>query len=83
MYFFYLTVNCIPIKPHQSNQTRSTTLRGFIRSAYSSYLLFYFLIYNTCIYIIYVPSEQFTQTIKIPRQNKITFIILIKHTSKV
>ena len=31
----------------------------------------------------YVANEQFTQTIQIPRQSKITFISLIKHTSKV
>jgi hypothetical protein len=54
MYFFYLTFICNLIKPHQSNQTRSTTLRNFIGSEYSSYLLFIFLTYNTCIYIIYV-----------------------------
>jgi hypothetical protein len=54
MYFFYLTVICIPIKPHQSNQTRSTTLRSFIGSEYSSYLLFNFLTYSTSKYIIYV-----------------------------
>ena len=83
MYFFYLTVICIPIKPHQSNRTRSTTLWIFIGSEYSSYLLFNFLTYNTCIYIMYVANEQFTQTIQIPRQSKITFISLIKHTSKV
>ena len=31
----------------------------------------------------YVVLEQFTPNIKIPLQNKITFINLIKHTSKV
>jgi hypothetical protein len=54
IYFFYLPVICIPIKPHQSNQTRSTTLRSFIVSEYFSYLLFNIFTYNTCIYIIYV-----------------------------
>jgi hypothetical protein len=54
MYFFYLTAIYIPIKPHQSNQTCSTTLRSFIGSEYSSYLLFNFLTYSTCIYIINV-----------------------------
>jgi hypothetical protein len=39
--------------------------------------------YNTCISMIYVDKEQITQNIQIPRQNKITLIILIKHTSKV
>jgi hypothetical protein len=41
--------------------------------------------YNTCIHvcIIYVALEQFAENIKIPWQNKLTFIILIKHTSKV
>ena len=33
--------------------------------------------------IMYVALEQFTQNIQIPQQNRITFIILIKHTSKV
>jgi hypothetical protein len=51
MYFFYLTVICIPIKPHQSNQTRSTTLRSFIGSEYSSYLLFNFFLLTTHVYI--------------------------------
>ena len=35
------------------------------------------------IYIMYAVQEQFTQTIQIPRQNKITFVILIKHTTTV
>jgi hypothetical protein len=39
--------------------------------------------YNTCISMFYVDKEQITQNIQIPRQNKITLIILIKHTSKV
>jgi hypothetical protein len=52
MYFFYLTVICIPIKPHQSNQTRSTTLRSFIGSEYSSYLLFNFFLLTTHVYLI-------------------------------
>jgi hypothetical protein len=33
--------------------------------------------------IVYVVKEQYMQTNQIPRQNKITFIIIIKHTSKV
>ena len=32
-----LTVICIPIKSHQSNQTRSRTLRSFIGCGYSSF----------------------------------------------
>jgi hypothetical protein len=44
---------------------------------------FYSMVYNTCIHvcIMYVVLEQFTQNIQIPRQNKITFMILFKHTS--
>jgi hypothetical protein len=86
IYICYLTVICIPIKSHQSNQTRSTTLRSFINCEYSSYLCFFnTMTYNTCIHacIVYVVLEQYMQTIQIPRQNKITFIIIIKHRSKV
>ena len=38
--FFYLTVICIPIKSHQSNQIYSTTLQSFIGCEYSSYFTF-------------------------------------------
>jgi hypothetical protein len=43
------------------------------------------MINNTCIHvcIMHVVLEKNTQHIQIPRQNKITFIIIIKHTSKV
>jgi hypothetical protein len=41
IYIFYLTVICFPFKSHQSNQTRSTTLRSFIDCEYSSYLFFF------------------------------------------
>jgi hypothetical protein len=34
--FFYLAAICIPIKSHQSNQTRSTTLRTLKSCKYSS-----------------------------------------------
>jgi hypothetical protein len=57
IYICYLTVICIPIKSHQSNQTRSTTLRSFINCEYSSYLCFFnTMTYNTCIHacIVYV-----------------------------
>jgi hypothetical protein len=50
MYLFYLTVIFNPIKPHQSNQTRSTTLRSL--SVVNIPLNF--MTYNTCKYIIYV-----------------------------
>jgi len=40
-YIFFLTVICIPLKSHQSNQTRSTTLRSLIDCEYSSYLFFF------------------------------------------
>jgi hypothetical protein len=47
---------------------------------FTFYDLQYMYMYNVCCFrTIY----QFTQNIKIPWQNKITFIILIKHTSKV
>jgi hypothetical protein len=47
-----LTVICIPLKSHQSNQTRSTTLRNFIDCEYSSYLFFFnTMTYNTCIHV--------------------------------
>ena len=54
LFYFYFTVICIPIKSHQSNQTRSTTLRRFISCQYSSYFLFtfydlqYMYIYTLC-----------------------------------
>ena len=52
MYIFYLIVICIPMQSHQSNQTRSTTLRSFIDCEYSSYLfLFNTMTYNTCIHV--------------------------------
>jgi hypothetical protein len=52
MYLFYLTVICIPMQSHQSNQTRSTTLRSFIDCEYSSYLfLLNTMTYNTCIHV--------------------------------
>ena len=47
-----LTVICISLKSHQSNQTRSTTLRNFIDCEYSSYLFFLnTMTYNTCIHV--------------------------------
>ena len=52
IYILYLTVICIPLQSHQSNQTRSTTLRSFIDCEYSSYLfLFNTMTYSTCIHV--------------------------------
>jgi hypothetical protein len=51
---FYFTVICIPIKSHQSNQTRSTTLRIFIGChcflllLLTFYGLQYMYMYNSC-----------------------------------
>ena len=81
---FYLTVICIPIKSHRSNQTRSTTLQRFIGCQYSSYFFFpfyelqYMYIYTLCCF-----NELFRQNIQIPGQNKRICIILITHTSTV
>jgi hypothetical protein len=75
MYIFYLTVSCITMQSHQSNQTRSTTLRSFIGVNIPLVCFINVMTYNTCIHvcIICVAYEQFTQNIKIPWQNKITF----------
>ena len=53
MYICYLTVICIPIQSHQSNQTCSTALRNFISCQYSYncltfYDLQYMHIYSGC-----------------------------------
>jgi hypothetical protein len=51
IYIFYMTVICIPLKSHQSNQTRSTTLRSFIDCEYSSYLFFLILWHTTHVFM--------------------------------
>jgi hypothetical protein len=51
IYIFYLTVICIPLKSHQSNQTRSTKLRSFIDCEYSSYLFFLILWHTTHVFM--------------------------------
>jgi hypothetical protein len=51
IYIFYLTVICIPLKSHQSNQTRSTTLRSFIDCEYSSYLFLLILWHTTHVFM--------------------------------
>jgi hypothetical protein len=65
----------------KSDSFNNITKRGWLLI----FLLFFLhsMTYNTCICIMYVVLEQSTQNIKIPWQNKITFIIIIKHTSKV
>jgi hypothetical protein len=51
IYIFYLTVICNPLKSHQWNQTRSTTLRSFIDCEYSSYYLFLILWHATHVFM--------------------------------
>ena len=68
----FIAVICITIKSHQSNPTRSTTWRT-LSLVSIPLILFLSVTCKTCICIIYLGQEQFTQNIEIPQQNKLTF----------
>ena len=67
----FIAVICIPIKSHQSNQTRSTTWT-FIGCKYSSYFIPFCNLQNMYMYNLSSLRTIYTN-IEIPQQNKITF----------